>query len=79
MKQKTKKIWCENKKDLATKEMFNTFWFGLWMFSLIIGVRHIEIVGDWKGYLIAFFSVGMLMIQQIWQWQMINYLRGKKK
>lgn len=79
MKEQIKKQkWYENNKDLATKEIFNIFWFGIWMFSLIISSKHIAYFGTWEGYFLAFFSAGMLALQQMWQWKMIKHLRKKE-
>lgn len=76
---KTNKNWYKDNKNLATKVIFNQFWFGIWIFALIIGTRHVEIVGDWKGYFLAIISVVMLLFQQSWEWEMIDYFKNKSK
>jgi len=74
-----KQKWYDNEKDLANKGWFNDLWWGFFMFFLIIGVRHIEIFGNWKGYFTAIASVIMLGCQYIWQVQKIHYLEKYRK
>ncbi len=76
---KTKKKWYDNEKDLATKQFFNQIWFAVFIFSLIIGMKHIAYFNTWEGYVLAFWAAMMLLLQQIWQWEMINIYKKRQK
>ena len=61
-----KQKWYNDKEDLATKPIFNTCWWGLWICCLIVGSKGVAYGLGWESYVIVIFSLVMLGIQQHW-------------
>lgn len=74
MKMNNKK-WYNNEKDLATNPIFNVIWFGIWMVVLIIGIKGTIV---WESYLLRFFSILMLVLQQYWYLEILE-LHNKRR